>query len=135
MVPIALDSMLTGRFDSVVVVTDKSLKDTNPDGGRRSHTDSIGGREVSLAPGSGLKTQKHEFGHTLGAGDQYGGGINARGQRLQNDVPGSQGSLMGRGTGAQPNQQTINEISRNATASPRNTQMNCTSSGSHVDCR
>lgn len=125
---------LAREIDSVSVRTDRSLRDTNPDGARRSHTDSIGGREISLAPGSGQKTQKHEFGHTLGAGDQYEGGVNARGQRLQRDVPGSQGSLMGRGTGVAPNQQTINEISRNASSSPRNTQFTCTGSGSHMDC-
>jgi RHS repeat-associated protein len=125
---------LSREIDSVSVRTDPSLKDTSPDGARRSHTDSIGGREILLAPGSGQRTQKHEFGHTLGAGDQYAGGVNAKGQTLQRDVPGSQGSLMGRGTGVTPNQQTINEVSRNASSSPRNTQFTCTGSGSHMDC-
>ncbi len=122
---------LASEVDSVSVRTDPSLKDTNPDG-KRSHTDGIGGRQIFLAPGSGQKAQKHEFGHTLGAGDQYGGGVNAQGRRFKRDVPGSQGSLMGRGAGVTPNQQTIDEISRRASSSPRNTQFTCTGSGSYI---
>lgn len=123
------------QFDSVSVRTDRNLRDTNPDGARRSHTDSIGGREIVMAPGAGAKTEKHEFGHTLGAGDQYGGGVDAQGRTLRRDVPGSQGSLMGRGAGTTPNQQTMNEISRNASSNPRNTQMMCSATAGHVDCR
>jgi hypothetical protein len=65
-VQIRVRPYIAQEVDSVSVTTDHSL--------RRSHTDSIGGREIRLAPGSGARTQKHEFGHSLGAGDQYRGG-------------------------------------------------------------
>ncbi|HYI39610.1 MAG TPA: RHS repeat-associated core domain-containing protein, partial [Allosphingosinicella sp.] len=130
---IQVRSVISREIDSISVRTDKSLTATNPDGAKRSHTDSIGGREISLAPGAGARTQKHEFAHTLRAGDQYKGGVDAKGQRVQKDVPGSQGSLMGRGQGMRPNRQTIDEISRGANSS-RNTQFNCTNTADHMSC-
>jgi RHS repeat-associated protein len=126
-------SYIGSEIDSVSVRTDSSLNNANADGARRSHTDSIGGREIRLAPGAGSKTQKHEFAHTLKAGDQYAGGVDATKQRVQRDVPGSQGTLMGRGAGTRPNKQTIDEISAGAN-NPRNTQFYCTTSAGHVDC-
>jgi len=132
-VRIQVRAYIAREVDSVSVRTDHSLSDSNPDGARRSHTDSIGGREIRLAPGSGARTQKHEFVHPLGGGDQYAGGVNARGERVQRDVPDSQGSLMGRGGGLQPNRQTIDEISRQASTSPRNTQFTC-SGRDHINC-
>jgi RHS repeat-associated protein len=132
-VRIQVRAYISRERESVSVTTDRSLNNADPTGARRSHTDIIGGREIRLAPGSGARPQKHEFVHTLGGGDQYAGGQNARNQTLQRDVPGSQGSLMGRGGGLRPNRQTIDEISRHASASPRNTQITC-SAGDHISC-
>jgi hypothetical protein len=66
------------------------------------------------------------MGHTLGAGDQYSGGVGANGQKLTQDVPGSQGAIMRDYGGKPATQQTRNEIENNATK-PGNRVLNCSS--------
>lgn len=107
------------RFDTVSVTTDPSLK--------RSHTDTIGGRQISLRSTATEDTVRHEAGHTLGAGDQYKGGVDANGNTVQNDVRDSSNTLMGGDTTQtrKPNTQTINEIAKQAVSSQRNTVYQC----------
>jgi RHS repeat-associated protein len=127
---------LAREVDSVSVTTDHSLNNNTED--RRSRTDSIGGREIRLAPNTSPEGQRHEFLHPLGAGDQYRGGVGANGRRLQRDVPGSQNSLMGRSglvPGARPNTQSMDEVRRQAMSSPRNDHWYCTGPANRPTCR
>ena len=98
-----------------------------PGSNNRSHADKINGRNVEIAPDAvGAITVGHEMGHTMGAGDQYSGGINANGRQLSSDVPGTQGAIMRDYGGNSATQQTRNEIENNATQ-PGNRVLNCSS--------
>lgn len=112
--------------DTVNISTNNALSDA-PGSNNRSHVDKINGRNVEMAPDAvGSITVGHEMGHTLGAGDQYKGGVDAGGAQLSNDVPGTQGAIM-RDYGGQPaSQQTRDEIENNSTQ-PGNKIFNCSS--------
>ncbi|OHX25774.1 hypothetical protein BHL63_11775 [Xanthomonas alfalfae] len=112
--------------DTVKISTNNALSDA-PGSNNRSHVDKINGRNVEMAPDAvGSITVGHEMGHTLGAGDQYKGGVDAGGAQLSNDVPGTQGAIM-RDYGGQPaSQQTRDEIENNSTQ-PGNKVFNCSS--------
>lgn len=113
--------------DAVKIKTNNSLDDTSNDGARRSHIDRLGGRNVDIAPNAAdVGTVGHEMGHALRAGDQYKNGIDAAGNVLNADVPGSAGTIM-RDYGGQPaNIQTRNEI-LNGAGQQGNTIKNCSS--------
>lgn len=130
---VVVTSILEKAFDSVVITTDPKLNDSSTSGALRSHTDSIGGRQITLSPTADGNVVRHEGGHTLGAGDQYKGGVDANGQRLKSDVPGSNNLMRNNGSST-PNRQTIDEISRGAN-SPRNEQVNCKGSISPGTCQ
>lgn len=66
------------------------------------------------------------MGHTLGAGDQYKGGIDAAGNQLGGDVAGSQGAIMRDYGGRRATQQTRDEIENNA-SNQGNRVLNCSS--------
>ena len=107
--------------DSVTVTENSQLNDS---GNNRSHTDAINGRNVEIAPNAvGTITVGHEMGHTMGAGDQYQGGVDANGQRVSNNVPGSEGSIMRDYGGKPANTQTRDEIMNNSSR-PNNTVVN-----------
>ncbi|WP_234349364.1 RHS repeat-associated core domain-containing protein, partial [Xanthomonas citri] len=112
--------------DTVNISTNNALSDA-PGSNNRSHVDKINGRNVEMAPDAvGSITVGHEMGHTLGAGDQYKGGVDAGGAQLSNDVPETQGAIM-RDYGGQPaSQQTRDEIENNSTQ-PGNKIFNCSS--------
>jgi RHS repeat-associated protein len=113
--------------DSVKINTNTKLDDTGSD---RSHTDRINGRDVEVAPNAvGPITVGHELGHTLGAGDQYKGGIDANGHVVKDNVPGSEGAILRDYGGKPATQQTRDEIQHNATH-PNNTIVNCSSTNS-----
>lgn len=112
--------------DAVKITTNQALSDA-PGSNNRSHADKINGRNVEVAPDAvGAITAGHEMGHTMGAGDQYSGGIDANGQQLSSDVPGTQGAIMRDYGGNSATQQTRNEIENNATQ-PGNRVLNCSS--------
>jgi len=112
--------------DAVKITTNQALSDA-PGSNNRSHADKINGRNVEIAPDAvGAITAGHEMGHTMGAGDQYSGGIDANGQQLSSDVPGTQGAIMRDYGGNSATQQTRNEIENNATQ-PGNRVLNCSS--------
>lgn len=112
--------------DAVKITTNQALSDA-PGSNNRSHADMINGRNVNIAPDAvGSITVGHEMGHTMGAGDQYRGGIDANGQRLSSDVPGTQGAIMRDYGGSPATQQTRDEIENNATQ-PGNRVLNCSS--------
>ncbi|GAA0264620.1 RHS repeat-associated core domain-containing protein [Rhodanobacter caeni] len=112
--------------DVVTISSDANLDDTSTDGNKRSHTDMIGGRKITLAiNAAGISTAGHELAHVLRAGDQYKDGIDAGGKTLEKDVPGPP-SLMKTSGDNNPNQQTIDEI-YNGIKSPENTIIPCTS--------
>jgi RHS repeat-associated protein len=58
-----------------------------------STTSEIGGRVVDLRGTAGADVVSHELGHTAGAGDQRGGGVDASGQRVPAGVPASPGAM------------------------------------------
>jgi RHS repeat-associated protein len=125
----------TGK-DSVNIATNGTLNDTSANASR-SHTDKINGRNVEVAPNAvGAITVGHEMGHTLGAGDQYKGGVNANGNTTDENSPSpsSQGSIM-RDYGNKPaNTQTKDEIERNS-SQPNNTVRHCSTSGDSKTCQ
>jgi RHS repeat-associated protein len=125
---VMVGAVIAKQVDSVSVKTDSSLK--------RSHADSIGGREISLKSSATEDTVRHEAAHSLGAGDQYKGGVAANGKTLNKDVPGSSNTLMGGDTTKtrNPNTQTINEIAKQAITSPRNEVYQCTGGQKPAAC-
>ncbi len=121
--------------DAVKIQTNGKLNDTSATG-PRSNTDSINGRNVEIAPNAvGPVTAGHEMGHTLGAGDQYKGGVNANGNKTDQDSPSpsSPGSIMRDYGGKPANTQTRDEIQRNS-SQPNNTVRTCTNAGDTNSC-
>lgn len=108
--------------DAVQINPNANLNDTNPNG-NRSHINKIGGNDIQLAPNAqGPGTVGHELGHSIGAGDQYTGGVAADGHTtLTADVPGPQ-NIMKNAVGP-ANTQTIDEIKNSVATSTR--QKNC----------
>lgn len=107
-------ALVPGNQSNPITIKDgKGLDDTSSNGALRSHTDSIGGRNVTLAPNAqGPGTAGHEVGHTLGAGDQYKGGIGADGKPVKADIAGPT-NIMRNAVGP-ANTATMNEIDRGA---------------------
>ena len=118
--------------DAAIINSNPNLDDTSENSNSRSHTNSIGGRLIELAPNAAsAKTAGHELGHVLWAGDQYKDGVDVNGQYLTDDVPGDP-NIMKTGTGS-ANQQTIDEIFRGA-AKPSNTQIDCSGEEQPTGC-
>jgi hypothetical protein len=112
--------MVNSSSDNPIVITgNPNLSHFDPNGANRSHIDQINGRDVQMAPNSSPGQVGHEIGHGLGAGDQYAGGVDASGQVLTADVPGTQNSVM-RDLGGPANSRTVDEI--------------VTSADKHVEC-
>jgi len=108
--------------------TDPSLSDTSG-GPNRSNIDGIGGRNVSLAPDTIPGMAGHEFGHGLGAGDQYQGGKDVNGVRLPSSVPGADNVM--RDAFGPANTQTVDEI---LGASGKYEQRECTVTALETVC-
>ena len=93
--------------------TNPNLQDlNNPNPLTRSHTDKIGGRNIEIAPDALPGTPGHEIGHSLRAGDQYKGGIDANGNPVPANVPGPLNIM--RNAAGPANRQTVDEIMNGA---------------------
>jgi RHS repeat-associated protein len=126
-------------FDVVSVKTDPKLNNSSLDPSQRSHASNIGGREVTLARGSGPNVRKHENIHTLGGGDQYRGGVDKHGQRITNGpAANTQNNIMNNANSSNVDQQTIDEISARASDPNdmynRGNQFKCTRSATIQNC-
>jgi len=109
--------------DIVSIVLDNSLDDLDNDDGNNSHTNKIGGRQISLAPNANTTTVSHEFGHVFGAGDRRVNGVDAQG-RVIKFFGGNSNNLMGNGNGPL-GQESLDEI-YNSYRRDENTIINCT---------
>ncbi len=96
--------------DSVASLCPKCL----PRGGVQ---DGIGGNDVVMPASAIDLTLAHDLGHSAGAGDQYPGGIDARGRTVPGFMSAVPDNLMKDLTGAPANGQTLREI----LAAPTNT--------------
>lgn len=111
--------------DAVKITTNPTLSDA-PGSDNRSNYDHVTGN-IEVAPNAvGPITAGHEMGHPMGAGDQYKGGIDANGNQLTSNVPGSEGAIMRDYGGKPATQQTRDEIENNASSSGNRT-FNCSS--------
>jgi len=126
-------------FDVVTVTTNPKLDNSSLDPRKRSQTSNIGGREVTLASGSGPNVRKHEFIHTMGGGDQYRGGGDKHGQEITGGPRyNTLDNIMNNAGSSRINQQTIDEISAHA-SDPNNmynrgNQFQCTRGAIIMDC-
>jgi hypothetical protein len=117
--------------DTISLSTNAKLDDTSANGADRSHINSIGGREVQIAPNAaGPATAGHEIGHGIGAGDQYKGGVGVDGKTLTQDVPGAANMMKTSGE-TQMNAQSLTEM-KNA---PTNTVVKCSGELSGSGCK
>ena len=118
--------------DAIRIKLNSKLDDTSADPRDRSHMNRIGGRKMEIAPNARASTVEHEIAHGLRAGDQYKGGLDKRGRKLDSDVAGPR-NLMKNGTGP-ANQQTIDEI-RDGARAKSNTQYECHTTEVGVVCK
>jgi RHS repeat-associated protein len=111
------------RSDTAQITGNPHLDDTatGPLSFLRSHNNGIGnlldpkaGKDIQIAPNAaGAQTPGHELGHTVGAGDQYPGGVGADGLPVTSRGP-DPSNIMRDSTGGAANQQTSDEIERTA---------------------
>lgn len=94
------------KDNPIIFKGDPSLTVSGPN---RSHIDQIGGRSVSMAPTPAPGTAGHEFGHGIDAGDQYVGGVDAKGNPITSMPTSSTNNIMA-DLGGPANQQTLQEI-------------------------
>lgn len=55
----------------------------------REETNKIGGNNVTIGKSTGPDVVSHELGHVSGAGDQYAGGVDAKGNTVTTPGPGN----------------------------------------------
>lgn len=85
----------------------------------RSETSAIGGNRITVGgkdsnPVATANTIAHELGHASGAGDQYKGGVDVGGNRINVESSGSSG-IMKSLNGGPANQKTLGEILKEST--------------------
>ena len=123
------------RSSPLVTISTNPSKDAYGQTGPTATTDRIGGSKIEMAPNEpGTYNVGHEIGHSVGAGDQYAGGVSAAGQRLQSDVPGPSNIMKDSGSGMGANRQTVDEIKSHALGNPSGVTRLCTMSAIATNC-
>ena len=132
---ISVRAYFANQVDTVSIRTDPTLNENSQDGGRRSHNESLGGREIYLSKGANAAIVDHEVIHTIGGGDQYVGGVDKNGKPITSGPKANTtNSIMNSRASSKVNQQTIDEISKFADTSPRNTRIHCIYGPTGVKC-
>lgn len=123
------------RRSPLVTISTNPSKDAWGKTGNTATTDKIGGSKIEMAPNEpSTANVGHEIGHSVGAGDQYRGGIDASGTRVSADIPGPSNIMRDAGNGAGANRKTVDEIKSHVLRNPSGKTRTCTSNALESQC-